>query len=331
MLHFAFAAARRTAALLPERVREPMRRRASASAIVLLYHRVLPEPGRDPNRIAVSVTHFRAQMAWLARHATVRSEAAFLDGMDRRAAARRPSVLVTFDDGYADNVRHALPILREFGLPATMFVVSDAVGSRRLFWWDALERIVDRRGSVRGDFVLPDGTRVDSARGFRAVYEDIHRILKPADGATRRRMIDTLARQCGADLSADQRDRAVCAAELRAWRAAGMGVGAHTCDHPQLSVLEDSEVWRQVHASKAALERCLGEPVNSFAYPYGGREDFDERAEKAAAAAGYRCAFANWDGNAHWAPNRFTLPRSLVRDWGVEEFGERFEGWSRCR
>jgi peptidoglycan/xylan/chitin deacetylase (PgdA/CDA1 family) len=331
VLHLAIAAARRTAAALPERLREPLRRRTSASAIVLLYHRVLTDPGRDPNLIAVSSERFHEQMAWLARYARVQPEPAFLETLDRRPAARRPSVLITFDDGYADNVRHALPILRELGLGATMFVVSDAVGGERLFWWDALERIVERRATVEGDFVLPNAARIDARREFQAVYSDLHRVLKPADRATRTRMIDALAKQTGSETTAGDRDRAVCASELRAWRAAGMSVGGHTCDHPRLSSLADSDVWRQVHGCKTALERCLGEPVSSFAYPYGGREDFDRRAEQAARAAGYRCAFANWEGNAHWERNRFTLPRSLVRDWGIDEFAERFEGWSACR
>ena len=122
-------------AVLPDGLRDRLRRQVAAPTLVLLYHRVQPEPGRDPNKLIVACEDFEDQMAWLARYARVVEEQEFIKLLAGRPLSRRPRVLITFDDGYADNVAHALPILQRYGLRATMFVTSGAVGSDRLFWW----------------------------------------------------------------------------------------------------------------------------------------------------------------------------------------------------
>lgn len=128
-----------------------LRRLLAPPTLVLLYHRVLPEPGRDVNQLAVRTKHFAAHLAWLKRHCQVLSAEAFL--AQRRQPPRfdwdaRPRVLLTFDDAYADNVTHALPLLVQYNVPAVVFVCSALVGTAEPFWWDALEQIVYDRHSL---------------------------------------------------------------------------------------------------------------------------------------------------------------------------------------
>ncbi|MBU0638082.1 MAG: polysaccharide deacetylase family protein [Planctomycetes bacterium] len=284
------------------------------------------------NRLVVSCRNFADQMAWLSEHARVQSEARFLAVLGERPLARKPRVLITFDDGYADNVAHALPILRRYGHAALLFVTSASVDSPRLFWWDALDRIVAQATHAAtqpqsGALTLPAGAKVLCTAGFDDVYAELLGILKQYDAQQRDAALDTLASQCGIELKAEPARRPATADELRAWCAAGMHVGAHTCTHARLAALGDEDVHREISQSKRDLEQALGVPLATMAYPFGGREDFDQRAERAAETAGYRCAFANWNGNVRWARSRFALPRCLVRDWPVAEFVNRFEEW----
>ena len=253
---------------LPRRLRTRLARTVSAPVIALLYHRVVPTIGRDPQRLAVSAENFAAHLAWLSHRAELIDEAVFLDVLEMRRRSRRPRVLITFDDGYADNVHHAMPLLRKERVPAVLFVTSAAVDSGRPFAWDAPK---------------PD---------------------------------DPLQRPLTWD-------------ELRAWRAAGLAVGAHSRMHPRFSTLNEEPLQGEVGGSKAELEAACGAPMRMFAYPFGQREDFDERARDAVRTAGFACAFANWPGNIRWACDRFALPRYLVRDWSSAAFAARCEAWLR--
>ena len=120
--------------------RRGFRWRLRSSPLILLYHRVAnAEPGPHANVSGLSVTpeHFEQQLAVLRRRfAPLRLR----DLLESPPRFRHPAVAVTFDDGYADNLHAALPLLERFGIPATFFVTSGMLGGQREFWWDTLER-----------------------------------------------------------------------------------------------------------------------------------------------------------------------------------------------
>jgi peptidoglycan/xylan/chitin deacetylase (PgdA/CDA1 family) len=108
--------------------------RKTLPAAVLLFHRVtddIPEDG-----ITVSERTFRVMVENLARHYRPISLSALLGHFERGEMWPSRTVVVTFDDGYRDNYEHAAPILTEFGVPATFFVTTDAIGSERVMPWD---------------------------------------------------------------------------------------------------------------------------------------------------------------------------------------------------
>jgi peptidoglycan/xylan/chitin deacetylase (PgdA/CDA1 family) len=107
---------------------------------VLMYHHVRPGGGM----IAATPEHFEEQLRWLDRHGyRTLGTAEFLGHLARGGAPRR-SVLITFDDGYLDNWVYAAPLLRRYGMRATVFVVTGWVG----------EGIV--RPSLGSDEMLPE-------------------------------------------------------------------------------------------------------------------------------------------------------------------------------
>lgn len=104
---------------------------------VLMYHKVgFPPPGSKLKKLWVSPEQFRAQMAYLKKHGYApRTLAAVAADLDAGRPLPEKSVVLTFDDGYRNNLENALPILREFGFPAVIYVVVNAVG-RDNFWHD---------------------------------------------------------------------------------------------------------------------------------------------------------------------------------------------------
>ena len=113
-----------------------LRRLHGGKLVILTFHRVRPG-GEDARTRAMrsldaAAPDFRALLAWLrARYEPV----ALRDWLGRGTAPARPAFAVTFDDGWADNYEHAFPVLRELGIPATIFLATGAIEERLPFWW----------------------------------------------------------------------------------------------------------------------------------------------------------------------------------------------------
>ena len=120
--------------------------------LILVYHRV-SGPDADPWRIATTPAHFDEHMAALARLASPVPLARLAAGTD---LPDRP-VAVTFDDGYADNLHQALPVLERHAVPATVFVTTGYVGAGGEFWADEVERLLLRPGDLPRELVLTAG------------------------------------------------------------------------------------------------------------------------------------------------------------------------------
>src|SRR5262245_41899615 len=117
------------------------RARRQPFTIVLIYHPVVPEGTLASKRFGIErslpARVFDAQLRFMLRHfVPVRASQA----QDPSPAPMR--FAVTLDDGYEDNFRVAAPILQRLGVPATFYVVSDFVGTDRLFWWEQLAEMI---------------------------------------------------------------------------------------------------------------------------------------------------------------------------------------------
>ncbi len=319
----------------PSRLRATLRRQFAPPTIVLLYHRVVPEAGRDVNLLATSTANFVAHLDWLAANTRPLRVAEFLGSLGRSGVSQlsfdggKPRVLITFDDGYADNFHHALPLLAERGLEAIVFPLAEPIGTGQPFWWDALEQVVFDGQPASGGWKLPNGTLVPAHADRSITYRVIHATLKPLPDDARRKALSDLAEQSGLRPQATADSRPMNWRELRGWAAAGLSVGGHAWTHSQLSALSVDEICEEIAGCKRALEQRLGLPVDTFAYPFGGRDDFDALCEDAVRSAGFSCAFANRPGNARWARSRYALPRCLVRNWTGDELAEHMQRWCR--
>lgn len=111
-----------------------------SAPVVLMYHSVCRNAGRDLFNLHVDPERFEAQIATLA--ATYQIVSLTEIGRDIGAGSLRPNTLaVTFDDGYANNLSIAAPVLQKFNVPATLFICTGFLG-RDAFWWDQLVNII---------------------------------------------------------------------------------------------------------------------------------------------------------------------------------------------
>jgi peptidoglycan/xylan/chitin deacetylase (PgdA/CDA1 family) len=315
--------------------------RRGPGALILVYHRVT-HLARDRWSIAVTPDRFEHHMALLRREANP-IPLARIDGVLDGGTIPANAVVVTFDDGYADNLHDALPVLRRHEIPATVFVAPDAVLSGSEFWWDDLERIIHgtarlppvlelvlRGETRRWDVPDPDvvsepdptlATPESMVAKREALYDSLWRELRDATAAERKSAIATLRSLTGGDAGARTTHRPLNCEELR--RLADdplIEIGAHTASHARLAALTCEEQRREIDASREALETLTGRPVTSFAYPFGRAADYTDETMQLIRQAGFARACINQAGRVDRSTDRFALPRLFVREWDDDRF-----------
>lgn len=260
----------------------------------------------------------------------------------------RRAVVVTFDDGYADNLYQAKPLLEQYQIPATVFVTTANVGQKREFWWDEMERILLQPGTLPESLELQIGkeqyqwhldkdahySEEQQARdrywhiyqakdpgGRHVLFRKLHQLFAPLSISKRHAVLEDLARWGSAGLKARPTHRVLSGEEIKALAVGGLiEVGAHTVDHPRLSTLSPEEQGRQIRESKVMLEELLGKPVSSFAFPHGSRSDYTKDTIRIVRESGFTCSCANFSGVVRRGADRFQLPRALVYDWDGAAF-----------
>jgi peptidoglycan/xylan/chitin deacetylase (PgdA/CDA1 family) len=314
------------------------RSRFGDSALILGYHRVA-NPSSDAYGLCVRPEHFAEQLEVLRRRTRVTDLASLEKGLQERCLPRR-AVVITFDDGYADNLHVAQPLLKKHDLPATVFVTTGSLGSE--FWWDTLERLIFSPKK------LP--TRLTETIGGREInwsdHYDGRATAKNKDGTEPRKRLlhllhDTLqALPLGEKTSALARvkawvetasppgpasARAMTATELQAMADGGlMTMGAHGVSHQPLTALPALLQKEQITSSKAMLTAIINQPVLDFSYPHGAASDLTRQLVR---EGGFQLACASHNDMVRTASNPLSLPRFWPSDWNGESFSRWLHRW----
>jgi peptidoglycan/xylan/chitin deacetylase (PgdA/CDA1 family) len=296
---------------------------------ILMYHRIAAPPV-DPWGLSVRPDHFEEHLAVLRRRRPLLMSQ-FVEELDRGTLAN-DAVAVTFDDGYVDNVRRARPRLAAAGVPATLFVMTGALGTNVEYWWDELarrillhERALDCDVEVDGaPFRLSFAADPAAGQGSNwrawdpprtereATYFALWDRLRVSSAIARDRTMRQLREAVRSppphehDLPMSEGDVAELAGDP------AFEIGGHTVTHPFLPGLDPGERRQEILEGKLACERLAGRPVAGFAYPHGA---FDHDCKAAVA----ECGFA-WACSTESRPvtqsgeDRLALPRIWVRD-----------------
>jgi peptidoglycan/xylan/chitin deacetylase (PgdA/CDA1 family) len=292
---------------------------------ILLYHRVT-DLTNDPWQLAVPPEAFATQLAMLARHTTCLPLAEFLQ---RRAAGSLPrnATAVTFDDGYADNLIEALPLLERHGIPATVFVLTGFVGGQTEPWWDRLEQAVFDTPELPDHIELSAGeTRLNWNRPAAALDHThrhaLHRTLYEAvmglDTEPREAALAELWRKLGMKPRFRPSHRPLTIDELRQLAAHRLvTIGAHTRTHPQLAAIPAERQRDELASSKATLEEWLGRPIEHVAYPHGSHNDTTCRL---AAELGFGAGFTTQPRVVPHRFDPFRIPRINIEGQDAQSF-----------
>jgi peptidoglycan/xylan/chitin deacetylase (PgdA/CDA1 family) len=293
--------------------------------LILCYHRVA-EGVEDPFHLCVRPENFAAHLEEMSR---ARQPATLADVS---VPSRRPRVVVTFDDGYRDNLTNALPIAESKGVPITVFVTSGILGNHHGFWWDRLGTLLRSRPPHVREIDLPVGgqnVRLPlGSSGIRADLDSVRRHLLPLRVTEIERALDAVSEQWQVG-SAPPPDAGTLTPEDLLQLAASdtATIGAHTVDHVRLRDRPAREQQDTISGSKRELEQSIGRDVPHFAYPFGRRDDFDDRSVDAVRSAAFDTACTAIPGTARSSADPYRLPRRLVMDWGRLRFRVQMQRW----
>jgi peptidoglycan/xylan/chitin deacetylase (PgdA/CDA1 family) len=322
------------------------------ASLVLMYHRVTLAT-RDPWQLAVTPVHFAEHLEVvrrLGRPLRVR------DLTKALAAGRAPrgGIVLTLDDGYADNLLEARPLLEKHDVPATVFVPAGCVGRTQGFWWDQLENLLLAsvelppmlRLIIRGeahDYDLGENWRypieaqtthagwhatMEPPTGRHRLFLELYRLLRPLSDREREVSLAELAAWSGSIEPASSA-RPLTAVELQRLSMDDLvEIGAHTLTHPQLSALGVDAQREEIHGSRVALQEAVGRSVVSFAYPYGASSDYTRETVALVAEAGFSGACATVPGVVRRKSARFELPRVHVGDCDGDGLARRLAEWT---
>jgi peptidoglycan/xylan/chitin deacetylase (PgdA/CDA1 family) len=288
------------------------RRLGGRWGIILRSHRVIPadEPVA-PYRMGIGVDLFASQMGWLAEHGRIVALEEFLCWKDSGKTPPQDLYVLTFDDGYRDNLTHAAPILERHGMQATFYIAAACLTERMPFWPEVLSQVV-RLTSARSRALDVDGVATVLELGtpehrVETCLAAIDRLRKmPAEriAAEVARISEVL--QVDPDRARDATPPVMSAADLRALVAKGHTIGSHTVSHPYLAAEPAAQQREEIEESRRMLEEAVRAPVLDFCYPGGG---YTATTRDIVAAAGYRSATTSDLGIAGPQDDPFRLPR----------------------
>jgi peptidoglycan/xylan/chitin deacetylase (PgdA/CDA1 family) len=287
-----------------------------AGTIFMLHH---VRPGRgdgfQPNRhLEVTPEFLRVTLKHI-RDLGV--DTVSLDEAHRRLNERdlsRRFACFTFDDGYRDNRDHALPVMREFGAPFTVYVAGDFASGHGRLWWVALERVVANCDAIDAPI---DGvaTRIEAStpEAKTAAFAKLHEWLRGM--STDAEVASAVSDLCRRHMV----DEAAIAPELcMSWQEIGefardplVTIGAHTMSHCNLAHATAENAEREMAMSRSVIQSKLSLPADHLAYPYGDRNAATARDFAIAAKVGFKTAVTTRPGMifAENAEHLMALPR----------------------
>ena len=281
-----------------------VRRLSKCRGVIFTLHRVLPDDPADfaPNAILQVKPDFLEFVIRRVRQLGL--ETVSLDEAVRRIESdqpERPFAVFTFDDGYRDNLRHALPVMRRNKCPFTLYVPTALVDGVGEVWWQALEDIIAVQSAVAVTYggetdYLPTGTLSEKHEAFDIIYQRMRAMPEP----DRVDLIRALAGQYDLDLAAHCRQLIMDWSELRSFAAEPLcTLGAHTVHHYELAKLPPDEARNEMAQSARVLKAQFGKLPEHLSFPIGARVSAGQREFDMARELGFRSAVTTRPGGVY--------------------------------
>ncbi len=221
------------------------------------------------------------------------------------------SVVITIDDGYRDFYEIAFPVLRQRGLPATLYAVTDFVDQKCWIWTDIARFILTQTVRERINLEI-EGKLIERHLGNLAsrlsAAGSVNTELKKLGDGEKDRILAAFAKAMGVevpDIPPSEFD-SITWDKAREMEKAGIDIGSHTATHPILTNVDEQRLESELMISRTAVQEKLQKDAVHFCYPNG---NVSRRERDAAEKAGYASAVTTEIRLCENGEDTFLLPR----------------------
>jgi peptidoglycan/xylan/chitin deacetylase (PgdA/CDA1 family) len=283
--------------------------------MIFLYHGVVRSSLKVHDWCFMDESSFRSQVKYIKEHFEVISLSEAVELL-RNGRTHRPTAVITFDDGLQNNYDVAFPILREEGLPATIFLVTGMVNSGDTIWYCRLNRALAETNKTSLEW---NGSRFDLSGPIPKVIASstiqarLKEFAHPQLLGELRKIILDLDDDPDCPIEVGSPFRIISYDAIKEMAASGLiEFGAHTHSHAILSLLSPKERYDEIARSIKAIHELTGRPCELFAYPNGRVQDYDAEVIKILESSGIRASVTAIEGANDWI-----TPMMELRRYGI--------------
>ncbi|NTV51808.1 MAG: polysaccharide deacetylase family protein [Candidatus Firestonebacteria bacterium] len=301
--------------------------------LILMYHRVIAETGYFKS-LCVSPQHFARQIRYLKENFSIVTLEEAAQRLKSGDLPDEDQVVITFDDGYQDNYTHAFPVLRQAGVPATIFLTAGHINNDRIFWWDRVERLAGTLPPGKTSLKLPEELYPPELREAvrklvagapersRPWIQAVVAFLKTIPDEKKHAILDDLESQATVP-PAKPSPPSLTWDQVREMAQGGIDFGSHTFNHPIMTQVTPEQARVELSASKREIEKHLDRPVRYFAYPNGMETDFNAMTERVLQDCGYEGACLAYGGPNDASVSPWAIKREYIGDFDIPTFAYR--------
>lgn len=335
--------------ILGQRTLNRLKNSLSNQSLILMYHRV-SNLKIDPWWLSVSPRNFDEHMQILNKY-TQPIKLHKIGQKTKSFNLRRREVVVTFDDGYADNYKNASPILQKYEIPTTFFITTGLINKKEEFWWDEIGRLILSDNALPNCFDLTiagvryswqiDSNKCEEMSEKDAVLKEIPKnnsilsrarlhyviwgILKTLSINDKKIILELIRLWTGSSKEARVDHLSMTTQELQSLSEINLfEIGGHTVNHPMLSNIALKDQENEISESKEFLEHLLNRTITSFAYPHG---EYSTQTLDILKRYNFTTACTVVPMKVNDSCDRYLLPRFGVLNWKGDEFERKINEW----
>lgn len=289
--------------------------------IILNYHGVMDYVDYNISVNHMDVAQFEHQINFLSSHFNLLSEEEFLYNYKHNKFSKKKSVLLTFDDGYENNFKFAFPILKKHNAPATIFLISSLIDSDKPTWYDLVDNSKNLFQVPSNSSKINDlGIELGISNPSDLTFSNFKNKLKSKSISQKEKVLTKYLEIIGFD-SLQKTDakywKMLSSEQIQTMQHSGLiTFGSHTVNHPNLDQIDESDLIMELRDSKIQLEKIVGKPVNSIAFPDGA---YNEKVKEFSLNEGYKTLFAvdyrcNSDENDQSIYNRYSISNTTTAE-----------------
>ncbi len=290
---------------------------------ILMFHRVHTENNHTITKDLIVSPEYLERIInyFISRDIDIIS----LDELDKYITGKikKRFVIFTFDDGYLDNLTHALPVFKKYNCPFTMYLITDYPDRKCILWWYLLEKLVIKEKKVEFTFE-------DSNHTFRTTTDDekvsafrsIRRFILQSTRENLLHKLEAIFHWYEYDLTEPTKNLTLNWEQvIEMSKSPVVTIGTHTKGHLALNMLSENSIRDEIIGSVKKIESRINKPVSHMAYPFGSKNEVGIREFNITATCGIKTSCTTRSGNIF--PDHIRYLHALPRIDMRESFNER--------